>query len=158
MAMARIVKLAGLEFELLTDAEATKETIDCKHEWELSSRDVIINPGGEFVKGYGSGFVSVRIAHGRRCGKCGLFEAESEVDKYVQTNREKLGKYLQLKPARNKTICEDLRQLRKVVDKKYIPLVDSSLLKAKKMNDKLVEYAGKNYTASWYDENGNFIA
>lgn len=156
--MARTIKVAGLEFDLLDETEARQETANCKHEWELSSRDVIINPGGEFVKGYGSGFVSVRIAHGRRCGKCGLFEAESEVDKYVQANREKLGRILNLKPVRNKTICETLRQLRKVVDKEQVPMIDYCLLAAKKMDKKLKDTAGPRYTATWYDENGNFIA
>lgn len=55
----------------------------------------------------------------------------------------------------NKTLCQLLRELHKTVDDIEREKVEQCLLIAKKMSDKLIEYAGKSYTKDWYDQNGN---
>jgi hypothetical protein len=50
-----------------------------------------------------------------------------------------------------------LRELRELVGNEHTNKIDMCLLVAKKMDDKLKENAGRNYTRKWYDEDGNFI-
>ena len=63
------VFVGGIEFTLLDDDE-----VDCEHEWEDTFDSFPVNPGGEFVEGYGHHLVSVRIEGGRQCVKCGFRE------------------------------------------------------------------------------------
>jgi len=61
------VFVGGIEFTLLDDNE-----VDCEHEWEDVFDSFPVNPGGEFVEGYGHPLVTVLIRSGRQCAKCGF--------------------------------------------------------------------------------------
>lgn len=56
-----------------------------------------------------------------------------------------------------KTLCQLLRELHDVLDGEQREKIETCLLIAKKMNKRLVEYAGNQYSKEWYDKNGNFI-
>lgn len=56
-----------------------------------------------------------------------------------------------------RTLCQLLRELHDVTDGEERAKVDQCLLIAKKMDAKLMEYAGRPYAEDWYDEEGKFI-
>jgi len=137
----REVKIAGLRFELLTPEEEAAFVGGCDHEWGPCNKEVVVNPAMEFVKGYGSQYVSVLIASGRRCAKCGAFQIDREETGTSQGDFERI---VQRKSHR-RTICQLLRELRNEVDD--AAKVDQCLLMAKKMNDKLTEQCGRGWEA-----------
>lgn len=148
----KTIRIAGQQFDLLTDQEAKQETADCNHVWQYRRKEVVVNPAAQFVKGYGQHLVTVDICDGHICRKCGLFRIESEVEKAVKT-----GEFERILTQRNRTgrrtICELLRELHDAIDDRVMrDKVDMCLLIAKKMNDKLAQYVGYNTLAEWYDE------
>lgn len=149
----KTVAVAGLKFEVLTPEEEAAATKDCAHEWEPAQKEVVINPAGEFVKGYGCKFVSVLVATGKRCAKCGTFVLE---ESELETSQGDIDRILKHHSYRQ-TVCERLRELRSAVSEELQPKVDLCLVMAKKMNDKLTKYAGTNWDACFYNERGEFI-
>ncbi len=145
------VTVAGLGFEVLTPDEEAAATKDCAHEWEPAQKEVIVNPAMEYVRGYGCKFVSVLVAEGKRCAKCGAFVPTESA---LETSQGDIKRILQHRSYR-RTICELLRELRAEVSDTV--KLDLALLMAKKMNDKLTKYAGTNWEAAWYNERGEFI-
>ena len=146
----RGVKIAGLTFNLLTPEEEVEHTKGCDHEWEPHNKEVVVNPAMEFVEGYGCNYVSVLIASGRKCKKCGTFVPERDES---GTSQGDLSRILEHKSYRQ-TICQLLREIREEVD--CTSKVDQCLIMAKKMNDKLSEYCGRGWENSMYDEKGEF--
>jgi len=55
-----------------------------------------------------------------------------------------------------RTICQLLRELHDDTRGAQRKKVAQCLLIAKKMDAKLIEYAGRQYTKGWYDERGRF--
>lgn len=149
----KTIKIAGHNFNILSLIEAKELTKDCNHKWQKATKEVIVNPGMEFVEGYGNQLVSVQIAQGKRCSKCGLLEIETELDKAIKSGKLKR---ILTQRSKQKTICEMLRELHDELPQ-YRNKIDTCLLVAKKMNDKLVEYAGTTHAKDWYDKDGNFI-
>lgn len=150
------VKIADQRFDILTQYEAIHETKGCDHDWEQITKEVIVNPAREFVRGYGSKFVSVEIATGRICRECGLLEVGNELETAIKTG--KFDRILKRPREINHTICSLLRDLHEQIeDQAQQEIIDICLLIAKKMNDKLVQYVGVNRLAEWYDDDGNFI-
>lgn len=147
------IKIAGIQFEILSQSEAQEHTKNCSHYWIKTTKEIVVNPAREFVKGYGSNFVSVVVADARICSKCGLMEIDSELEKAIRSG--KLDSILK-RPSRQQTICQLLRELHNELPK-YRETIDTCLLIAKKMNDKLVEYSGTTHAKDWYDNEGNFI-
>jgi len=151
--MMKKIKIAGHTFELLSQLEAKQETQGCQHIWQPYTKKVVVNPGGEFVKGYGSEHVLVSIASGKICQKCGFAQLDTELDRAIASG--KLESVLTAHSP-NRTICQMLRDLRKT-HPESADEIDSCLLVAKKMDSKLVEYAGTDHATSWYDKDGKFI-
>lgn len=150
------IKIAGQKFDILTPVEAKHETKDCVHIWIPLKKEVVVNPAREFVRGYGSQFVTVDVSEGRICRVCGLFEPSSELANAINTGE--FNRILKQRNKKRKTICELLRELHEeLTDQAQIDKVSVCLLIAKKMNDKLTQYVGVNRLAEWYDEDGNFI-
>jgi DNA-binding transcriptional MerR regulator len=58
--------------------------------------------------------------------------------------------------SRDRTICQLLRELHAALDGAEREKVEQALLIAKKMDAKLVEYAGKRYNKDWYGKDGKF--
>jgi hypothetical protein len=149
----KTVAVAGLKFEVLTPEEEAAATKECEHVWEPATKEVVVNPAGEYVRGYGCKFVSVLVAEGRRCAKCGTFETGDSV---LETSQGGIETILQHRSYR-RTVCELLRELHAAVSADLQPKVESCLLMAKKMNDKLTKYCGTNWEAAFYNERGEFI-
>ncbi len=64
--------VGGIEFTILN-----KDEVQCEHEFPvvIEYESVLVNPGGEYVQGYGHNPVSVRIGHEQQvalCVKCGF--------------------------------------------------------------------------------------
>lgn len=146
----RKVKVAGLSFNLLDPEEEKKLTECCEHEWEPHSKEVVVNPAMEFVEGYGCDYVSVLIASGRKCKKCGTFVLERDEEGTSQGDLRRILRYRSYR----RTICELLREIRTEVD--CVSKVDQCLLMAKKMNDKLSEYCGRGWEDKMYNKRGEF--
>jgi hypothetical protein len=149
----KTVTVAGLKFEVLTPEEEAQATRECEHSWERAQKEVVVNPAGEFVRGYGCKFVSVLVAEGKRCSKCGTFVPTESA---IETSQGGIDRILKHHSYRQ-TICERLRELRGDIPEPLWPKIDLCLLMAKKMNDKLTKYAGTNWEAAWYNERGEFI-
>ncbi len=147
----RTVAVAGQKFEVLTPDEEAAATKDCQHEWGPAAKEVVVNPAMEYVTGYGCKFVSVLVAEGRRCTKCGTFVPESGT---AETSQGGLDRILQHRSYR-RTICELLRELRDEV--KDTAKLDQCLMMAKRMNDKLSKYCGTNWESVLYNERGEYI-
>jgi len=70
----RKVIVGDTEFVLLEPDE-----IDCEHgDWQPIYKDIVVNPNGEFVQGYGSSQVVVRVVCGQQCAFCGYIEEVSD--------------------------------------------------------------------------------
>lgn len=68
---------------------------------------------------------------------------------------EELEKVLRFRTPK-RTICQLLRELHDTLKGDERAKVAECLLIAKKMDSKLVEYAGRRYTDGWYDRHGKF--
>ena len=147
----KTVAIAGLKFEVLTPEEEAGATLGCAHEWEAAQKEVVVNPAMEYVVGHGCRFVSVLVAEGKRCAKCGAFVPTESA---LETSQGTIDRILKHRSYR-RTICELLRELRQGAQDEA--KVDLCLLMAKRMNDKLTKYAGTNWEAAFYNERGEFI-
>lgn len=56
-----------------------------------------------------------------------------------------------------RTLCQMLRELHDVSSGTDREKIEGCLIIAKKMDARLVAYAGQSYTEGWYDANGKFI-
>jgi len=56
-----------------------------------------------------------------------------------------------------RTLCQLLRELHDVLGGTDREKVEQALLIAKKMDERLVHYAGQDYTTTWYDREGKFV-
>jgi len=144
-------RIAGIEFNVLSLEEEHARTIGCVHEWEPITKEVVVNPAMEYVEGYGRRFVSVKVATGKVCRRCGQIIVESDA---TQTSLGDLQRMIQYRSHR-RTICQLLREIRGQVEDPAP--VDQCLMMAKRMNDKLVEQCGRDFEPGWYNEKGEFI-
>jgi hypothetical protein len=74
----------------------------------------------------------------------------------IDVNKSDIAKILSFRNP-SKTLCQLLRELHEISNEAQRAKIEQCLLIAKKMNAKLVEYAGKHYSKDWYDADGEFI-
>jgi predicted transcriptional regulator len=85
-----------------------------------------------------------------------LKDKRDEILKRSGVTKETLHKILRARSP-NKTLCQILRDLHKLSTPDQQELIEQALLIAKKMDSKLVEYAGNAYARHWYNNEGSFI-
>lgn len=71
-------------------------------------------------------------------------------------NRRQIERILKMRSPK-RTICQLLRELHDDADWAEREKIERCLLIAKKMDDRLMECAGRQYHKDWYDDDGEFI-
>lgn len=84
-----------------------------------------------------------------------LKEYRDELIMTADLSREQINKILVARTPK-RTLCQILRELHDEADENNKVKIEQALLIAKKMDARIISFAGQHYTDSWYDKDGKF--